>query len=119
VNGTGHSRVIVLVRGERVEVELDQETFGRVCAAVEAAKEARRSALGRAVRAYLRRNPEATANEVADAVYGRRQEILRAVRAARAAGAASATRSVAGGDERPVPEPGTGSADEVAAAGRA
>jgi len=115
-------RVVVLVRGERVTIELDRETFGRVCAAVDAAKAARRSALGRAVRAYLRRNPDATANEVAAAVYGRREEILRAVRTARAAEAASDTGPAASADERPVPKPGTGnsaaalSAEEEASA---
>jgi RNA:NAD 2'-phosphotransferase (TPT1/KptA family) len=82
------STVVALeIAGERVEVELDPETFARISAAVDAAKRRRSRAkarqLERIVARFLAANPEASANAVHRALGGRRAEVLRAVQALR------------------------------------
>jgi len=108
VSGPSRFRVLVLFRGERVEVEVDEATFGRVVDQVEAAKAAKRLALERGVMEFLLEHPQASANQVERNVTGQREEILRLVKAARAAGMTSDPTATLVGGKRPVSGPGTG-----------
>lgn len=118
------STVVALeIDGERIEVELDAETFDRITRAVDAARRARsrarESQLERIVARYLAAHPEASANAVHRALGGRRGSVLRAVQAVRKPGATSDPTQPPRGAPTRYPCPGTGTSDDGPTAVRA
>src|SRR5438309_11990732 len=91
----------VAVDGVTVVLELDDETRAQIVRAVGTAKRARERQMERAVAKHLAEHPNDRANAVCRSLPFRRADVLSAVRRLRAR-------------ERPVPEPGTGTSDEVA-----
>jgi hypothetical protein len=74
------SAVALVVGGIRVEIELDAGARALIAEAVAKAKLAKERERRRAVAAFIRANPGASANAVHRALGGNRQETLRAVR---------------------------------------
>lgn len=73
----------LLVAGERIPMLFEGDAAVRILKALTAGEDTRRRQLIRAVRGYLEAHPDATANEIARVLGGRRAETLAVVRLVR------------------------------------